>query len=29
MTREAAAESGCVPCKACQPDKSAADVTVG
>jgi hypothetical protein len=29
MTREAATESGCVPCKACQPDKSATGVAVG
>ena len=27
MTREAAEADGCVPCRACQPDKSLADAT--
>jgi hypothetical protein len=29
MTRRAATESGCVPCKACKPDQVGADVPVG
>ena len=29
MTKRAATESGCVPCKACKPDQVGADVPVG
>ncbi len=28
MTRRAATEGGCVPCKACKPDEASADVPV-
>jgi hypothetical protein len=29
MTRQAAIESGCVPCKACKPDEETADLRAG